>query len=78
MCDSPKQAIENFLCDQQCRIKGQGQTELQTAARHGQKDCDLCPADVQQRAGHREVRAFRSDTRLCPHPEEPHVSLNSQ
>lgn len=62
MWDSPKPSFENSLCVRQCRIKGQGQTELQTAARHGQKDCDLCSADVQQRVGYREVRALHSDT----------------
>lgn len=60
--DSPKPAFENSLCVHQCRIKGQGQTELQTAARHGQKDCDLCSTDVQQRVGYREVCALHSDT----------------
>ncbi len=67
---------QNSLCDQQCRIKGQRQTELQTAARHGQKDCDIRPADIQQRAGHREVRAF-SPQRGHPHSITTNNSFNN-
>lgn len=39
----------------QRRVEGQGQTELQASSWDGQEDRHLRPADVQQRAGHREV-----------------------